>query len=87
MTKKELRPLLLKYNMLSKKVAIADHMYLHAGETSYYDDEWAECLNEMKEIRRDLRKCGYKFVCTSIKAVGEAYYNVYRIVSLYTAVY
>ena len=78
---------LLLYNILAKKRATAAHMCKHtdAGERRHYGDEWFECVAEMKKMENDLRKDGYKFVCTNIKAVGEAYYSIYKIAATATA--
>lgn len=82
MTEIELKLMLLRYNMLSKEKAVAIHMYEHAGKSSYYDDKWEECIDEMMRMGDDLRKYGYKFICTGIKAVGETSYSAYKIVPI-----
>ena len=81
MTEAELKLVLLRYNMLSKEEATAVHMYVcaHASESSYYDDKWEECVDERMKMEDDLRKHGYKFVCTGIKAAGGISYSAYRI--------
>ena len=87
MTELEMKLTLLRYNMLAKKRATAAHMCKHtdADECIHYGDEWSECTIEMRKMKDDLRKDGYKFVCTSIKAVGEAYYSIYKIAAIATA--
>ena len=82
MTEIELKLMLLRYNMLSKEKAVAIHMYEHTGKSSYYDDKWEECMDEMSKMMDDLRKYGYKFICTGIKAVGETFYSAYKIVPI-----
>lgn len=84
MSEIELKLLLLRYNMLSKEKAIAVHMFVcaHADKSSYYDDKWEECVDEMMKMEDDLRKYEYKFVCTGIKAAGGISYSAYRIVPI-----
>ena len=83
----ELKLMLAIYNMLSKERATAAHMCKHtdADECIHYGDEWSECTIEMRKMKDDLRKDGYKFVCTNIKAVGEEYCSIYEIVAITTA--
>ena len=83
----ELKLTLLRYNMLAKKRTIAAYMCEHTDgdECIHYGDEWSECTIEMRKMKDDLRKDGYKFVCTDIKAVGEAYYSIFKIVAIATA--
>lgn len=84
MTEIELKLMLLRYNMLSKEKAIAVHMFVcaRADKSSYYDDKWEECVDEMMKMEDDLRKYGYKFVCTGIKAAGGISYSAYKIVPI-----
>ena len=84
MTEAELKLSLLRYNMLSKEKAAAVHMFVcaHADKSSYYDDKWEECIDEMMKMEDDLRKYGYKFVYNGIKAAGEINYSVYKIVPI-----
>ena len=84
MTEIELRLTLLRYNILSKEESTAASEYMHAGETAGYEDKWFKCLNEMTKIEDDLRKYGYKFICTGIKAVGETSYSAYKIVPIHS---
>ena len=83
-TEAELKLSLLRYNMLSKEKATAVHMYIYsyAGKSSYYDDKWEECIDEMIKMEDDLRKYGYKFVCTGTKVAGEIGYSTYKIVPI-----
>lgn len=76
MTEAELKLALLRYNMLSKKRAEATYMSAHTGDNSY-NDEWSECVAEMKKIRDDLRECGYNFAIA-----GKIQYNMYEIVPI-----
>ena len=82
MPETEMKLALLRYNMLSKEKATAVHMYVcaHAGKSSYYDDKWEECIDEMMKIEDDLRKDGYEFVSTGIKTTDKTQYRVYKIV-------
>lgn len=82
MTEAELKLMLLRYNMLSKEKATAVHMYVYAVKSSYYDDKWEECIDEMIKMEDDLRKYGYRFVCTGIKAAGGISYSAYKIVPI-----
>ena len=82
MTEAELKLVLLRYNMLSKEKATAVHMYVYSGKSSYYDDKWEECIDEMIKMEDDLRKYGYKFVCNGIKEAGEISYSAYKIVPI-----
>ena len=84
MTEAELKLMLLRYNMLSKEKATAVHMYVcdHAGKSSYYDDKWEECRDEMMKMEDDLRKYGYKFIYNGIKAAGSISYGAYKIVPI-----
>lgn len=79
MSETELKLMLLRYNMLSKEKATAVHMFVYTSKSSY-DDKWEECVDEMMKIEDDLRKHGYKFVCTGIKAAGGISYSAYKIV-------
>ena len=81
MSEVELKLMLLRYNMLSKEKATVVHMYVCTSESSY-EDKWEECIDEMMKMEDDLRKYGYKFVCTGIKAAGETFYSAYKIVPI-----
>lgn len=84
MTEAELKLALLRYNMLSKEKATAVHMYVcaHADRSSYYDDKWEECIDEMIKMEDDLRKYGYKFVYNGIKEADKISYSAYKIVPI-----
>ena len=86
MTELEMKLILLRYNMLSKERAIAAYRCEHTDgdECIHYGDEWSECTIEMRKMKDDLRKDGYKFVCTNIKAIGEEYYSIYKIAAIAT---
>ena len=80
----ELKLILLRYNMLSKKKAEAVHKCMHAGEDTSYGNEWEEYINRMMKMERDLRKDGYEFVYTGFKTADEVSYSVYRIVPIHS---
>ena len=82
MTEIELKLMLLRYNMLSKEKAVAIHMYEHAGKSSYYDDKWEECIDEMIKMEDNLHKYGYKFVYNGIKEADGISYSAYKIVPI-----
>ena len=82
MTEIVLKLMLLRYNMLSKRESTAAYMCLQAGEDMYCNAEWSECVDEMIEIRNDLRKHGYELAYADVKAVGETEYDVYKIVPI-----
>lgn len=84
MTEAELKLSLLRYNMLSKEKAKAVHMfvYAHADKSSYYDDKWEECIDEMIKMEDDLHKYGYKFVYNGIKEADGISYSAYKIVPI-----
>ena len=82
MTEIELKLLLLRYNMLSKRESTAAYMCLQTGKNMYYNAEWSECVDEMIEIRNDLRKHRYELAYADVKAVGKTEYDVYKIVPI-----
>ena len=82
MTEIVLKLMLLRYNMLSKRESTAAYMCLQAGENMYYNAGWSECVDEMIEIRNDLRKHGYELAYADVKAVGKTEYDVYKIVHI-----
>lgn len=86
MTGTELELTLLRYNMLSKEKATAVHMYVcaHTNKSSYYNDKWEECIDEMMKMEDDLRKDGYEFVSTGIKTTSKTQYRVYKIVHVHS---
>ena len=79
MTELELKLMLLRYNMLSKKEAEAAYKCMHAGDLIGYEDEWAASLDKLAEVRRELRNYGYEFVYTGCKTADKIKYRVYRI--------
>ena len=79
MTETVLKLILLRYNMLSKRESTAAYKCLQTGENMYYNAEWSECVDEMIEIRNDLRKHGYELAYADVKAVGRTEYDVYKI--------
>lgn len=79
MTEIELKLSLLRYNMLSKEKATVVHMYVCTSKSSY-ENKWEECIDEMMKMEDDLRKYGYKFICTGVKAAGGISYSTYKIV-------
>ncbi len=87
MTEIEMKLLLTRYNKLSRERAIAAYMCEHTDgdECIHHGDEWSDYTIEMRKMKDDLRKDGYKFVCTNIKAVGEEYYSIYEIAAIATA--
>ena len=80
MTEIEMRLLLLRYNMLSKKEAV--FTCGRADEVIGYRDKWLECRDEMAKIRDDLRKYGYDFTYARSKIVGKVKYIMYKIVPM-----
>ena len=82
MSELELKLMLLRYNMLSKKKAEAVHRCRNAGEYTSYGDEWEVYISRMMKMERDLRKDGYEFAFTSIKTAGEVWYSVYKLVPI-----
>ena len=80
MTETELKLALLRYNMLSKERADAAYMWRHAGESVCDEAKWSKCVDEMSEMRDELRSYGYEFDNAGCKVVGNVQYNVYTIV-------
>ena len=80
MTETELKLALLRYNLLSKKRAIAAFTWRHTGENAHDEAEWSECVDEMMQMMNDLRSCGYKFTCAGSKTAGRVVYEIYKIV-------
>ena len=80
MTELEMKLLILRYNMLSKKRAIAAFTWKHAGENAHDEAEWSECVSEMREMMDDLYKDGYKFTCAGSREAGRVIYEIYKIV-------
>ena len=82
MSEIELKLLLLRYNMLSKKEAEAAYKCMHAGDLIGYEDEWAAYLDKLAAVRRELRNYGYEFVYTGCKTADKIRYRVYKIVPI-----
>ena len=82
MTETELKLALLRYNMLSKKDDIFADMCIHANTIAGHEHEWAECIEEMSEIKNELRKHGYELVYDDYKTEGKLCYSVYKLVPI-----
>ena len=82
MTETELKLMLLRYNMLSKKDDIFADMCIHANTIAGHEHEWAECIEEMTEIKNELRKHGYELVYDDYKTEGKLCYSVYKLVPI-----
>ena len=80
MTETELKLALLRYNLLSRKRAIAAFTWSHTGENAHDEAEWSECVDEMMQMMNDLRSCGYKFTCAGSREAGRVIYEIYKIV-------
>lgn len=72
--------MLLRYNMLSKKDDIFADMCIHANTIAGHEHEWAECIEEMSEIKNELHKHGYELVYDDYKTEGKLCYSVYKLV-------
>ena len=79
MTEAELKLLLLRYNMLSKKDDIFADMCIHANTIAGHEHEWAECIEEMTEIKNELHEHGYEPVYADYKTEGKVSYSVYKL--------
>ena len=82
MSEIELKLLLLRYNMLSKKDDTFAYMCIHANTIAGYEYEWAECIDEMTEINNELRNHGYELVYDDYKTEGKLCYSVYKLVPI-----
>ena len=82
MTEAGLKLMLLRYNMLSKKDDIFADMCIHANTIAGHEHEWAECIEEMSEIKNELREHGYELVYDDYKTEGKLCYSVYRLVPI-----
>ena len=82
MSELELKLLLLRYNMLSKKDDIFAYMCIHSNEIAGHEYEWAECIDEMAEIKNELREHGYDLVYDDFKTEGKVWYSVYKLVPI-----
>ena len=80
MTETELKLALLRYNLLSKKRAIAAFTWRHTGENAHDEAEWSECVSEIREMKDDLYRDGYKFTCAGSREAGRVIYEIYKIV-------
>ena len=80
MTELELKLMLLRYNMLSKKEAEAAYKCVNADDFIGYEDEWAAYLDKLSAVRRELRNYGYEFVYAGFKTADNIKYRVYKIV-------
>lgn len=81
-TEIELKLLLLRYNMLSRKDDIFADMCIHNNAIAGHEDEWADCIGEMTEIKNELREYGYKPVYDDYKTEGKICYIVYKLVPI-----
>ena len=81
-TEIELKLLLLRYNMLSKKDDIFADMCIHDNKIEGYEYEWADCIAEMTEIKNELRGYGYDLVYDDYKTEGKVSYIVYKLVPI-----
>lgn len=79
-TEIELKLLLLRYNMLSKKDDIFADMCIHDSKIEGYEYEWAECIEEMSEIKKELREHGYRPAYDDYRTEGKVSYVVYKLV-------
>lgn len=75
----ELKLLLLRYNMLSKKDDMFADMCIHDNKIEGHEYEWADCIAEMTEIKKELREYGYKLVYDDYKIEGRLCYSVYKL--------
>lgn len=82
MTETELKLLLLRYNMLSKKDDMFADMCMHANTIAGHEYEWAECIDEMIEIKNELRSYGYELVYDAYIREGKLCYSVYKLVPI-----
>lgn len=79
-TEIELKLLLLRYNMLSKKDDIFADMCIHDNKIEGYEYEWADCIAEMTEIKNELREYGYRPAYDDYRTEGKVSYVVYKLV-------
>ena len=82
MSEIELKLMLLRYNMLSKKDDMFADMCIHANAIVGHEHEWAECIDEMTEIKNELRKHGYELAYDDYKREGKLCYSVYKLVPI-----
>ena len=79
MSELELKLLLLRYNMLSKKDDTFAYMCIHSNEIAGHEYEWAVCIDEMTEIKNELREHGYEPVYADYRTEGKVSYSVYKL--------
>ena len=82
MTEMVLKLMLLRYNMLSKKDDTFAYMCIYSNEIAGHEDEWVECIDEMTEIKSELREHGYELVYADSKTAGKVRYSVYKLVPI-----
>ena len=82
MTEAELKLLLLRYNMLSKKDDMFADMCIHDSKIEGYEYEWAECIEEMSEIKNELREHGYRPAYDDYRTEGKVSHVVYKLVPI-----
>ena len=82
MTEIELKLMLLRYNMLSKKEDMFADMCIHDNKIEGHEDEWADCIAEMTEIKNELREYGYRPAYADYKTEGKVSYIVYKLVPI-----
>ena len=82
MSEIELKLLLLRYNMLSKKEDMFADMCIHDNAIEGHEDEWVDCIAEMSEIKNELREYGYRPAYADYKTEGKVSYIVYKLVPI-----
>ena len=82
MTEAELKLMLLRYNMLSKKDDMFADMCIHANTIEGHEHEWAECIDEMREIKNEFRSYGYELAYDDYKREGKLCYSIYKLVPI-----
>ena len=82
MTDIELKLLLLRYNMLSKKRAEASYKWRLTG---IRDSKWSEYEDEAREMMKELSRYSYAFAYAGSKKAGEVEYAVYKLTATATA--
>lgn len=80
MSEIELKLLLLRYNMLSKKDDMFADMCIHDNKIEGHEYEWADCIAEMTEIQNELREYGYRPAYDDYRTEGKVSYVVYKLV-------
>ena len=82
MSEMVLKLMLLRYNMLSKKDDTFAYMCIYSNEIAGHEYEWVECIDEMAEIKSELREHGYELVYADSKTAGKVRYSVYKLVPI-----